>query len=278
MGTNSEMGEKESEVTPTPETSDVNPNTETDHIGDTLPSESDDTTPDVEPEKGDEPQQEKMYTKEEVENIMHERTKNLAKMREEYQQYKELGSVEEIRDKTVDAKPTNQAEELDEEDKKFIEYLNKVRPDLSTDKKNDVNSAFIEQLKAREELANRTYLSQVEANIGEYGKGKGYDENKVVILKDTLATIIQTDPELYSRFIQRDPSVTKGAIAKFEETMKPFLDSKIKELSSNKAKVEVIKKPLPKEGISAPIATPKKLTENELNSQAFDAFTNGGGK
>jgi hypothetical protein len=227
----------------------------------------------------------KTYTEEQLNAIMHERTKGFADMRKEYERYKELGSPDDLRSKLHPAtQPAPQAKDtqpgLDEDDKKFQEYLLKVFPELKNLNKLDESKlGFLNSMVAKDQEASQKFTAESESAVGKYCETSGIkDEQAQVIIRDAIAAVILNTPALMQRWQSRDASVIPEAIKTLESSIgKKSATADAQALSGTKAKVEQVKQPLPNGGLPAPITKEKKLTEEQRLDAAFAMLSKGKG-
>jgi len=215
----------------------------------------------------------KTYTEEEVNKILHMRTKEMSDMKKEYERYKSLGKYEDLSAKIKPAPKEEQAAPaLSDDDKKFVDYLKQVVPGLGKlDKFSDEHLSVIEAYRAREEKANQRYVSKMEDEVAKYCDTIGVkDEGQKKGFLDLVASVISTNEELHERFIDRDPGVIGEAIKRLQENFGAKLAKKeVSEASGIKAKVEKIQQPLPTGGIPAPISKERKLSDEERLDAAW---------
>lgn len=217
------------------------------------------------------PQSPKTYTEEEINKIIHERTKSYS---EKIKQYEEM-----LKSKKDDAEPKKNTEyTLTEEDKQFIEYYKKIRPHLETIdlKKEDLD--FISSLRAREQAENNRFLSEGEKTIKSLASEMKIPEDKVEILKESIASIILNNDDLKSKLTLRDTSVFKEAFEIFKGTFANLVNSSAKEKVENvvktKEQVASIKQPV-KGGIPGSLTKKEKMTDDEFLEAAFKRVSGG---
>ncbi len=227
----------------------------------------------------------KSYTQEEVNRIMHERTKDYSSMKRDLETYRQFISEQEAKAKNAPAPAAPQAPsapELDEDDKKFIAYMQKVFPGIDKlgliGKLDDKRMGFIEALQQKEEVEKTKFVDSSEQEVFKFCEGiNAKDESAKSVVRDAVAAAILNDPKLAEKWERRDPTVIADAIKVLETTLGKRTEVAAKQdLSSVKAKVEKIQSPMPKGGIPAPISKEKSLTEDERVNKAWDALQNKG--
>lgn len=262
-------------------TSDSTPESENQDL-DTKGAEQTPSPKDEAPAKGaDETGAGKTYTQEEVNRIMHERTKDYSSMKRDLETYRQFISEQESRAKQVQAPAAPQAPsapELDEDDKKFKAYLEKMYPGMDKlsllGKLDDKRMGFIEALQQKDEAEKGKFVDSSEQEVFKFCEGiNAKDEAAKSVVRDAVAAAILNDPKLAEKWERRDPTVIADAIKVLETTLGKRTEvTSAQNLSSVKAKVEKIQTPMPKGGIPAPISKEKSLTEDERVSKAWDAL------
>lgn len=229
----------------------------------------------------------KTYTEAEMTSIMHERTKGMSDMRKQLDAYRSLGSVEEIQAlrkmPVPNEEPKSSEPVLDDEEKKFRNYLLKLMPELTrmeTLKGLDGDKvAFLEQLREREVAQREAYVSKSEQDVAAYCDSLNIkEESKQVMVRDMIATIIMNSPEVSKKWAANDPSAVKDAVEIFKSTL--GLGQSVKTQlaeeqgkAAAKTKAATIKAPIPPGGVSAPITKERKLTDEERLDAAFRSLT-----
>ena len=239
------------------------------------------------PKGGDETPAGKTYTEEDVNRMMHERTKDYASMKRDLESYRAFGSAQEIQTKLTPkpapAAPPAPAElAMDEDDKKFDAYMRKMYPGISKlgmlGKLDESRLGFIEALQRKDEAEKEKYVDGAQNEVFKFCDTiNAKDEAQKVVVRDAIAAAILNDQALAERWDRRDPTVIADAIKVLETTLGKRTEVAGKQdLSSVKAKVEKIQAPLPKGGVPAPISKPKNLTEDERVEKAWGALNNKG--
>lgn len=231
---------------------------------------------------GDETPVGKTYTQEEVTNMMHERTKDYASMKRDLETYRAFIAEQDEKAKrapTPAAPPPPASPELDEDDKKFVDYLKKVVPELGRlGKLDETRLGFIERLQQKEEAERNQFVESSEQEVFKFCDTiSAKDDAQKAVVRDAVAAAIMNDPKLMEKWERRDASVISDAIKVLETTLGKRSEVAGKQdLSSVKAKVEKIQAPLPKGGIPAPVTKPKVLTEDERVERAWGRLNNKG--
>ena len=246
-------------------------------------------TPSPEPEvpaKGaDETGAGKSYTQEEVNRMMHERTKDYSSMKRDLETFRAFKSEQEAKAKlapTPAAPQAPSAPELDEDDKRFLEYMQKMFPGIDKlsliNKLDDKRMGFIEALQQKEEVEHTKFVESSEGEVFKFCDTiNAKDDSAKSVVRDAVAAAILNDPKLADKWNRRDPTVIADAIKVLETTLGKRTEVSAKQdLSSVKAKVEKIQSPMPKGGIPAPISKEKTLTEDERVNRAWDALNSKG--
>jgi len=215
----------------------------------------------------------KTYTEEEVNEILHKRTKEYS---EKIRQYEE--TLKKYNTETKKQEPDSNSE-LSENDKMFIEYLkNKIMPHLKLSNISDEHIQFIEAIKAREEMANQKFLSSGETILKESVKEFGLDEKSFDIVKELVASQILNNEILKERFMMRDKDVFKDAFNEIKNAISPIVESSkknaLKDVVKTKQTATNVKQPL-NSGIGAALTEKKKLSDSELLDMAFNKIKNG---
>ena len=265
---NEETGVNDKVETPSTETQ-----TETTEGKETASSPSDSGTP----TGGGETPAGKTYTEEEVNRIMHERTKDYASMKRDLESYRSLGSAREIQEKLKPAPATQSAAQSyqpDEDDKKFLTYLGKLMPNMSKLDllaKLEGNMGFIESLRQEREAQQQAFVDDSQNKVFEFCDSIGAkDDSQKAVIRDAVAAAILNDPKLAARWDKHDASVITDAIKVLETTLGKRTEVAAKQdLSAGKAKVEKIQAPLPKGGVGAPIVKERKLDDDERAEAAW---------
>lgn len=225
----------------------------------------------------------KTYTQEEVNRLMHERTRDYASMKRDLDSYRTLGSAQEIHARLTPrpapaAPPAPATQEMDEDDKKFDAYMRKMYPGISKleilAKFDDSRMGFIERLQAREAAEVRKFQNTAQDEVFKFCDTiNAKDEAQKVVVRDAVAAAILNDPKLAERWDQRDPTVIADAIKVLESTLGKRTEVAGKQdLSAVKAKVEKVQQPMPKGGIPAPISKPKTISDDERVDKAWGAL------
>lgn len=228
-------------------------------------------------EGGDTPQgkPEKTYTQAEVNRIMHERTKDYAALKEQLESYSKLGSVEDLHKRLT---PQPQAQpaaggELDEDDKKFLAYLQKLglKPGTGLDEK---TQGFLANIQRREEAAHAAYVkSSEDAVLKLCDTLKVTEDHQRVMVRDMVAAIILNDPALFQKWNMRDPSVMTDAIAVYSKLQgTASADDAAAKAALAKKSAGFVKPPLPPGGIPAPITARKQPTDDERLDAAWESL------
>lgn len=257
-------GVKDAEVTPTSETAAESEQNTSSGSVERRPTQ----------EGGVNTQAVKTYTEEDLNKIIHERTKSYSEKIKQYEEmlrkYKEKYEKEEVSQK---AEPQD---DLSEEDKRFLEYLNKkIIPRLNLGFKPE-QTQFLEYVRMREEAENNRFMTNGENTIKELAKELKIPDNKIEILKETIASIILNDDGLKTKFILRDPSVFKDAFDVFKNTFNGLATNtakeEVKKVVQTKTSMANVKPPVT-QGIGAPLTEKKKLSDEELIEAAFKRLT-----
>ena len=227
------------------------------------------------PAKGaDDTGAEKTYSQAEVNEIMHKRTKDYSAMQRDLETYRAYISEQKAKPAPAPAQAPTMPE-LDEDDKKFVDYLKKVMPGINrTDQFSDAQKGFIERLQAKEEFERKTFTESAEGDVFKFCDTiNAKDDGQKAVVRDAVAAVILNDAKLAEKWERRDPSVISDAIKVLETTLgKRSEVSANQNLSSVKARVEKIQQPFPKGGIPAPITKPKVYTEDERVAMAWESL------
>lgn len=212
----------------------------------------------------------KMYTEEEVNRILHMRTKEYS---DRMKQYEEM--LSKYIQNAPDIKPEskNDGSDLSDEDKAFINYLKaKVIPHLKDEILPKEYLGFIEALREREIAQVNMFMDSGEKTLLEQMKKDGIPNESLDIVKETVASIILNSNELQSKFVMRDHSVFIDAYKKFAEAFNKQIKDKakeeIKKIVQTKENVINVKQPV-NEGIGRSATEVKKLTDEEFIESAF---------
>lgn len=265
MPENNEMGVKDPSVATPAQTNDV-VSGQTTNASEVVSDKATDSS------QGDvKPQSSKTYTEEEINRILHERTKSYS---EKIKQYEEM-----LKSKKEETDPEKDTEyTLSEEDKQFIEYFKKIRNHLGLISISKEDSDFIATLKSREQAENNRFLSEGEKSIKSLASELKIPEDKIEILKESIASIILNNDNLKSRLSLRDVNVFKEAFEIFKETFTNLVNTsakeKVNQVVKTKEQVANIKQPV-KEGIGAPITKREKMTDDEFLEAAFKKISGG---
>lgn len=237
----------------------------------------------VTPKGGDvTPAGERTYTQAEVNRIMHERTKDYAAMKSRLEAYGSLGEVEDLKKRLTPAQPPKAEEpvQLDEDDKKFVAYMDKLYPGLKDLGKGPSVSAeeyaFIQQLQKREAEGQAAFLKASEAEVFAFCDSRNIkDDAQRVIVRDMIASVILNDPAIAAKWAHRDPSVMKDAIDAYKKLAGSPTVAEDQAAAALKKKAQFLKPPLPAGAHPAPITQQKKLSDDERVDAAFAALSGG---
>jgi hypothetical protein len=211
---------------------------------------------------GDVKPQPKTYTEEEINQILHERTKSYS---EKIKQYEE-------KLKAASGEPKDPMSNLSAEDKKFIEYLKKIQPYIGQPSLKEEDLKFVELLRQREQAETNNFLSEGDKVVKGLASELKITDNRIEVLKDAIASIILSDDSLKSRLVRRDVSVFKDAFGVFKSTFQPVISnaakSEVSKVVKAKENVANVKQPV-KGGISAPLTKKDKMTHEEFLEAAF---------
>ena len=228
---------------------------------------------------GDETPAGKSYTQEEVNEIMHARTKDYASMKRDLDMYRAFVSEQKERAQKAPAPIAPQApaaSELDEDDKKFVDYLKKVIPGIDRlGKLDEKQLGFLSGLQQREEAEQAKFTESSEQKVNDFCDSiSAKDDAQRAVIRDAVAAAILNDPKLYEMWVNRDGNVVADAVKVLETTLGRRSEVANKQdLSAIKAKVEKIQAPLPKGGVPAPISKPKTVSDDERVDKAWDALS-----
>lgn len=260
-----EMGVNNSSVTPAEQT----------HPETTVDNSSSSTVASQEPQSsGVTTAGSKTYTEEDLNRILHARTKEysekIKKIEEELEKYKKSSSSTN--------KESQASDDLSAEDKMFLEYFKtKILPKLELGLKSE-QQEIINAIIEREKYAQQMYLQSGENYIKEQAAELKVNEEGVNILKDMVAAKILNDENLLQRFKMRDPNVFKDAFESIKSSFKSIIENKAKEEVKNIVKTKQattqVKQPI--SGIGAPITERKPLSDEELLEMAFQRIKQGG--
>lgn len=266
-----EMGDNYTEETPSSE------NPTSDMLEDTSASDNQGETT----SGGDTTDGKKMYTEEEVSEIIHKRTKEYAKMRDEYNAYKELGDIDELKKlKSQLENPTETSSSngnISEEDKVFKDYLKKIVPEIeNVENLKPETLEILQSIAEREQQANEAYISECESSVDKYAKEMNISEDKKVIFRDMVAAAILNDENLNMDFQMRKNGVIDKAVEIIRDNIaKGVAEKKMSDLATDKKKEAKVKGTLPSGGTSEKVEPKKKLTDEELVDLAFRRLSKG---
>lgn len=228
------------------------------------------------------PAGERTYTQAEVNRIMHERTKDYAAMKARLDAYGSLGDVEDLKKRLTPAQPPKAEEpvQLDEDDKKFVAYMDKLYPGLKDLGKGPSVSAeeyaFIQQLQKREAEGQAAFLKASEAEVFAFCDSRNIkDDAQRVIVRDMIASVILNDPAIAAKWAHRDPSVMKDAIEAYKKLSGSPAVADDQAAAALKKKAQFLKPPLPAGAHPAPITQQRKPSDDERVDAAFAALSGG---
>jgi len=205
----------------------------------------------------------KTYTEEEVNQILHARTKEYS---EKLKKYESL---------VGDNKQTDEAlSELSQEDIAFMNYFkSKILPKIQSELLPKEQIEFLSGLMERERASTNMFLKEGESIIKDLSAKNGLGEDKIDMIKDIIASVILNNPDLQSRFVMKDKTVFEEAYKRFygmfSKTIEENTKQKVKNIIDTKTNVANVKQPI-KEGIGAPITEKKPLSDSELIDRAFN--------
>lgn len=216
---------------------------------------------------------EKLYTEQEVNEILHKRTKEYS---EKLKQYEEMMSKY-INNQTQKPVSENDASDLSSEDKAFIEYMkNKILKHLRDEIMPKEYIEFINALRDRELAQTNLFMDNGEKQILEQMEKDNIPKESLDIVKETIASIIMNSKELQNKFVMRDPTVFIQAynkyISMFDKQIKNKAKEEIKKVVQTKENTTNVKQPV-KDGIGVATTEKKKLSDDELIDAAFKRLT-----
>jgi len=218
---------------------------------------------------------EKEYTKEELNKIMHERTKDYSERLKSYEEkMQELETkINSFSDKKPQMQEKNAEEELTPEDKQFLDYFKKkIMPLIKDELTPKQQIEYINAMMMREEIDNKNFLNKGETFLKDIITKQGLDIKNLDVIKDMVASNIMNDEEMTTRFKNKDSKVFEDAYNKIIGLFKKTIDDKTKEnvkkVINTKEKMSNIKQPV-KDGIGVGTTVKKKLSDEELLDLAF---------
>lgn len=271
------------------------------------PSTNDSNTPQTEVEKV-QPEQpagsdisgsQKTYTEQELQDIIHKRTKGDSEKLRNYEaavnQYKLLGSPEEIYKKlssiTQSAPTVNKEPEvkLSPEDERAKQYLLKLIPDLKNigdiNKKiadSDGISSFVREMVAERSMTSQAFVNSSRNELYKICDEIGIkDDSKKALVEEMVAGIIKSDANLARKFALRDMSCIAEAMSTFKSiggfSTPATNNSSNADLAATKQKTAALTKQMPKGGSASAIRKTEKLSDDERLEAAFKAVKGGSG-
>lgn len=206
----------------------------------------------------------KTYTEEEVNQILHARTKEYSEKLKKYESL--IGNSQKNENE-------NALEELSQEDIAFMNYFkSKILPKIQSELLPKEQVEFLSGLMERERASTNMFLKDGESIIKDLSVKNGLSEDKIDMVKDIVASVILNNPDLQSRFIMRDKTVFEEAYKRFYGMFSKVIEenakSKVKNIIDTKTNVANIKQPI-KEGVGAAITEKKPLSDSELIEKAF---------
>lgn len=217
----------------------------------------------------------KTYTEEEVNKILHERTKAYSeKIKKLEEQLSSLSSSVKTQEKPLDT-------ELTPEEKAFLDFFkNKIMKHLEIPSLSKEQIEFINYLAEKEKIARENFLKYGEEYLKQSIKEMGLNnEDALVAVKEMVAALILNDETLRQKFVNGDKDVFKDAFEMFKKTfsdaIKHQTQQEVKKIVQTKSATANVRQPI-KDGINAAITEKKPLSDEEFLEMAFRRLKEGG--
>lgn len=232
----------------------------------------------------------KTYTEQELNErtqaILHERTKSLA---EELNMYRSLGTPSQLYDKIRSQSqqpketPKEESVELSNEDKEFLEYMNKKVPGwkkmqemASNWEKMQSNLQYVESMKTSQDMRLQQFTREsVDAFDGICNKYGITNKDQKAAIEETVANLVKSSPALISKYQRGDLTYVDDAFKNVANMLGLKEKTPVTELDSRK-KIAALPKSMPKGGISTHTSKERKMTDDERTDAAFNALKSSG--